>query len=141
MAYSDQTTIARFISYDELLRLTDREGAGQINPTVVDGAVQAADMEIDAYIGERHQLPLAIVPPVVAAISAKLAIYHLYLAAPGGPPAHWADAQRSQIRLLEQIAKGTISLGEGDPDAAGAGTPVDIESSDQLFSRDTLKGF
>lgn len=141
MAYTTQAKIATLIRDDELLRLTDEDGSGEVEATVVDAAIEAADLEIDAYLGERFSLPLSPVPSILSILSAKMAVYNLYLNAAEGPPEQWKNEHENALKLLAKVAKGELSLGVSDPDAAGAGTPVEIASSDRIFSRDKMKGF
>jgi phage gp36-like protein len=124
---------------DLLIQLTDDAGNGIIDTTVTDTALETADVEIDGYLGERHTLPLSPVPAIINKMAVDVAIYNLY-ARRQGPPDHWQKRYDNVIRFLEKVAKGDISLGEGDPEA-GEADDAQVTSSGRIFSRDTLGNF
>ncbi|BBF92362.1 DUF1320 domain-containing protein [Blastochloris tepida] len=81
-------------------------------------AAADADAEIDAYVGQRHTLPLAAVPPILKACAIDIAVYRL---------ANTWDRLTDEIRrryddrvkLLARIADGKASAGIIDPSPGG----------------------
>lgn len=137
--YATVDDLKKQLPEDLLIQLTDDAGNGIIDTTVTDNALEAADVEIDGYLGERYTLPLSPVPNIINKQAVDVAIYNLY-ARRQGPPDHWQSRYNNVIRFLEKVVKGDISLGAGDPEA-GLADNVEVSSSDRIFSRDTLKGF
>jgi phage gp36-like protein len=144
MAYSTETDITNQIDEAVLVELTDDEAIGVVDSDRVTRAIADADEEIDGYVGSRHTVPLDPVPAVVRKLSVDIAIYNLYARRVDEVPPVRQKRYDGAIRLLEQIAKGTISLGADDPE----GTPPDSDAPevssdnpDRTFTRDTMKGF
>mgnify|MGYP000002900306 CR=1 FL=1 len=95
-----------------LIELTDDNGTGQIENTIVSEAIAYADSTIDGYLRGRYSLPLNPVPKIIQKISIDIAIYHIYsrrfeLEMPEGMQKRYENA----VKLLEAIRKGTIELG------------------------------
>lgn len=122
MAYATlEQMIARFESADdpELTQLTGA-GSGLLDEGRISTALEEASGQMDLYIGTCNALPLSGVAAAhleeLARICCDIARYRL-----------WADAASDEvrrryedaIRVLEQIAKGTLSLA-----AAGASGAV-----------------
>ena len=144
MAYCILTDIKKLIPEDTLIQLTDDEGAGIVNQGRIDEAIAQADAEIDAYLGGRYSVPLTPVPDVVKKVSVDMAIYNLYSRRVEEIPATRADRYKGAIRLLEGIAKGTVSIGEAVEPTAAESTDqakVSTSSEDRIFTRDKLGGY
>ena len=141
MSYCTIDDIKKQVFEDELIRLTDEAGTGEIDTTKVDTAIETAEVEIDAYLGEQYTLPLSPVPPIVTKLAVDLAIRNLYLLGPGGVPKSREDQAANAVRLLEKIAGGKLTLGANDPQAGGFDHQVTITSSPRIFSREKMKGF
>lgn len=127
-----------------IIQLTDDDRLGVIDQTKVDGAISRADKEIDAWCGSRYQLPFVVVPAVIVELSADIAVYHLYARKAEKVPETRDADRKNAVRLLEQIAKGTVSLGVAEippaPESGGPVRPV-VRASEKLFSDDKLVGF
>ncbi|WP_027176456.1 gp436 family protein [Desulfovibrio aminophilus] len=143
MAYCLSADIRDQLDEAVLVQLTDDEDAGIVVESRVDKAIADADGEIDGYLGSRYGLPLGQVPPILRKIAVDIAIYNLFSRRMGAPEAR-AERYKAAVRFLEQVAKGSISLGLGDPD----GTPKPAEAPrlsgdnpERLFSRDGMKDF
>ena len=141
MAYSALDDIKKQIEEAELIRLTDEERTGSIDLSKVDSAIGNADVEIDAYLGEKFTLPLTVVPAIVTKLSVDLAIRNLYQLNPGGVPEHRETQATNAVRMLEKIANGKLSLGAKDPDSGKSDHSVRIVSSTRIFSRKTMRSF
>jgi phage gp36-like protein len=128
-----QDLIDRF-GEGELIQLTDRTGAGVINDTVLNRAINDADGEINGYLASRYDLPLAGTPPVLTLKACDIARYYLYDEA---VPDVVKERYASAIRWLELVAVGKITLGL-DTDGAeitSAGLP-EMQSAGSVFGRD-----
>jgi phage gp36-like protein len=139
MTYATKADMIERHSSTELVQLTDREGTGDIDDTVLDRALNDADAEINGYLIGRYALPLASVPAVLQRLACEIARYHLY---DQSVPEAIAQRYKDAIRALEAIAKGTISLGL---DALGAsvapsGAP-EFSAPERIFTRETLEGY
>jgi phage gp36-like protein len=138
--YATLDDLKKQIPEDMLIQLTDDAGSGVVDSTIVDAALETADVEIDGYIGVRCALPLNPVPAIIVKQAIDLAIYNLY-ARRQGPPDHWQRRYDNVIRFLGMVAKGDISLGVGDPNSTGSGDEAVASSGDRIFSRETLSGY
>lgn len=104
-------------------------------------AIETADSEIDGYCSVKYSVPFAVVPGIIKKISLDLSIYNLYARRVETMPDVRAANQKNSLRLLENISKGLVKLGE-----AAATAPVqqqqspEITSSTRLFGRDRMKG-
>ena len=79
MPYATQTDLEQHFGLDELIELTDRATppAGAIDADVLSHVQDAADGEIDGYIGMRYTLPLPSVPPRLVHLACDITRYHL----------------------------------------------------------------
>lgn len=141
MAYCTLDDIKLQCNEDELIRLTDEAGTGAIDTAKVATAIETAEVEIDAYLGEQYTLPLASVLPIVTKLAVDLAIRNLYLLGPGGVPDSRDKQAANAVRMLEKIAAGKLSLGVGDPQTENSDNKVSITSATRVFSREKMKGF
>lgn len=116
----------------ELIQLTDTEAPYQdaINMDKLNAAMQEANSEIDAYIGSRYALPLAVMPPFLVNIGCNLARFYAVTGdlSENDPIKTRYDAS---IKTLTKISKGELTLG-GAP--AGDSKPVPTASNNVMFS-------
>ena len=131
MAYLTQAQLEQRIGAKELLQLSDREGARQINEDVVAAALADADAEANAYIGAQYELPLTSTPEIVRALVASIARYNLFsrnLREDHGVYIAYRDA----LRTLERIAAGAVVLpiteGAAEETPAGGFTSLTPET-------------
>jgi phage gp36-like protein len=137
MPYATQADLETRFGVDELTQLTDRTGAGVPDAGIVARALSDADAEIDGYLASRYALPLATVPPVLARIACDIARYRL-----------WEDRASEEVRrryedarrALESIAKGVISLGLPEANAAPALAGVSL-GNPRVMSRAGTGGY
>lgn len=137
MAYCVLADLEKVIPEDALIQLTDDENAGTVDATRISEAIAQADAEIDAYLGSRYDVPLAApIPDIVKKISVDLAIYHLYSRRMEDMPKVRQERYNGGIRLLEGIAKGTVSIGEAtEPPGETDQIKVTRTVADKIFSR------
>ncbi len=130
MAYATQADMIARFGEPELIQLTDRQGLGVIDATVLDQALFDADVQIDAHLAGRYSLPLDPVPAVLVPFACDLARLALYTDAAPETVQKRAD---KATRFLELVAKGTIQLGlVPPPPDAGA---VQFTPGDKVFGR------
>jgi phage gp36-like protein len=75
-AYTTQAAILSQIQYSDLIRLTDDNGTGDVDSTVLNSIIEAASGYIDRKVGNIYQTPLAITP-AVASFGLTIACYML----------------------------------------------------------------
>lgn len=149
MTYATPAALLDRFGAAELLGLINTRSIDPADPVAVLAALDAAPAvaraladaaaDIDAYLAGRYALPLASVPPVLERIACDLARYRLYDRAPTE-----AVRQRYEdaVRVLEQIARGTVTLGLPAADApAPVSGRVEFSAPPRRFSRDSLGGF
>jgi phage gp36-like protein len=114
-----------------------RAGAALV---VVQRALQDADDTINGYISARYTLPIAPVPAVLARVACELARFYLY---DDQVTDTIKDRHASNIKWLESVSKGTVSLGadagSGQQPASSAG--AELVSSESIWTRDRSQGF
>lgn len=106
--------LARFV-FDELVQLTDLADTGEIDDLVLFEALQAADAEIDTYLGQRYALPLDNVPLNLERIACDIARYRLHRdGASESVRQRYTDARA----FLRDVAKGAVQIGVNASQAA-----------------------
>lgn len=137
MAYATAADIDKRVTQAELVRITDEYDLGVVDPEKVAAAIEAADLEIDSYLGHRYTLPLAIVPAILTSISVDLALWNLYsIADADGMPKTRQNRRDNAIALLAKLSDGTITLGASDPLTGQAS----FSAEDRIFTRTTMGG-
>lgn len=144
MPYCTIEDIKALLPEADLVQLTDDEGAGTINAQRLEEAIAQADADIDSYLSAKYTVPLTPVPAVAKKLSVDIAVYNLYSRRLEGIPETRSDRYKNAVRMLEGMAKGTISVGaETAPSPAGdAGGPGATRTADErTFTKTTLGGF
>lgn len=140
MSYATQADLVSRYGETEIIQLSDRANTGVIDSGVVEDKLADADAEIEAYLGMRFALPLAVVPTVLKRVACDIARYHLYdNRATDDVVRRYKDA----IAFLSALAAGKVSIGI-DPVAgttpAASDVPV-VDAAPQVFDRGTLGDF
>lgn len=139
--YATKQDLIDHFGEPELIQLTDRDGSlGAIDDTVLDQARADSAAVIDASLGVRYSLPLAITPTLIVGIDCNITRYELY---GNSAPEEVRNRYKDAVAMLDKIAAGKITLGLPDasaPDGQGAGD-VEIDAPTSIFSRDDLQGF
>lgn len=142
MTYAIRSDFERKYGLDELIQLTDRADppTDQVDDDVLAGALEAADAEIDAYVGSAYKLPLEAPAPILRQIGCVVARYHLHKdEVPEKVRVDYDDA----LKKLEHIAAGKISLDQPtgpDPEPIKAGRVQGISAA-PVFTPANLAGF
>lgn len=76
-AYTNQASILSQIQYSDLIRLTDDNGTGDIDQTVLNAVIEAASGYIDRKVGNIYDTPLPLSPSVTS-FALTIACYMLY---------------------------------------------------------------
>ncbi len=141
MAYITTTDILTQLPEDTLIELTDDDGTGEINQTVVDQAIADADAEVDAYCGTKYAVPFATPHPILKKCSIDIAIKNIFARRVDELPEARRRAYDNTVRILRDIASGTISLGvDPEPAAKTEGGPA-TNITDRVFTKDSLENF
>lgn len=104
-------------------------------------ALADASAEIDGYVGARHTLPLDPAPAILTAACVDIAMYRA-----AADAAKLSDVARKRykdaVRLLQDVSRGTVSLGAKDPDppASAAKPGVEFDARPRLMTRESLRG-
>lgn len=137
--YTTQAELAERIGAQELLRLLDRDGEGEADAGVVEGAIGEASALIDGYLKARYRLPLSPVPALLRPLAADLVLYGLH---PWGAPEELRLRYRDAIRMLEAIAAGTILLDvEGAEPPRATSDQVRVAAPEPVFTREQRERF
>ncbi|WP_044347259.1 DUF1320 domain-containing protein [Dethiosulfatarculus sandiegensis] len=122
--YASKADLDKLIAPDLIDQLCDDGPGGQAPDDVIAEAIEQADREIDAYLGQISPVPLSPVPPIANMISAKIAIYNLHRRRPHLELGEWGEEYKRCVKLLEKIAKKEISIGTPD-DGGGQSQAAD----------------
>jgi phage gp36-like protein len=141
--YCTSDDLTRLLPESELLELADDDGVASLDDpgvqAVLAEAIDQADREIDAYVGMVKAVPLDPVPPLVANLSAKIAVHGLYIRRPGlSIPDSIAEAYKQALQMLGRIAAGKLSLGQekdGATEEPGTVQMATVTGSPRFTSR------
>jgi phage gp36-like protein len=109
----DDLTLA--IPLRTLVQLSnDTSPATDVNMTVIERAVTAAEEMIDGYLRGHYTLPLTDVPTIVRELTVNIARHSLYARRPEGkddlPPAV-VRSYKAAMDMLKNIQGGSLSIG------------------------------
>ena len=122
---------------DTLAQIID--GGNPVRNGLVKRALMDATAEVDSFLQGRFVLPLPFIPPVIAQITADIAIYRLLVLRPNQTVEDARQRYEDAVKRLEQIRKGQLDLGLPSPESPGSHGSVQITSSPRLFSRKSLR--
>ncbi|WP_299733998.1 DUF1320 domain-containing protein [uncultured Endozoicomonas sp.] len=134
-AYATQQDIIDRIGEDNLLVLIGDDSVA------VERAISQATDEITLYLGRRYVLPLATVPTSVRNLCVTIALY--WLADDAAGMTELAENRyKAAVKNLEQLAKGTISLGMPDAERASENSAgnVQLVTAERRLTRKSLGG-
>jgi phage gp36-like protein len=130
MPYATPQDLIARLGEREATALSDRLGTGVPDLVVLADALALAEDEVNAYVGRRYTLPLVsavngqpIVPSLLQRMVIDIARYRQT-----GTEIMETESIRNRykdaVKVLEQIAKGEVSL--GDAALASAGGPASL---------------
>ena len=135
MSYCTQTDLEEQIEPDDLIALTDDDGTGAVDTTVIARAIADADAEIESYCGTRYSLPFSPVPAMIRKVSVDISIYNLHSRRNLKIPEERQKRYDNVIRFLRDLAKGLISLGSDAPAEPDNGLPqASTVKTDKIFT-------
>jgi phage gp36-like protein len=128
--YIQQSDLEGKLGNNKLLQLTDPDGTGTIQTSIVNDAIAAAEGRFESYVRTRYQLPVPATS-LVTSLCLDLAIFNLFRLSStvdDGVYKVWQDASSSAIKTLEAISQGKAAL---DVPAAteSATNPVTADSA------------
>lgn len=130
------------MSEQDLVELTSSSATSTVvDEDVVDFIVAEAEAEVDGYLGTRHALPLATVPPMVKSLAARITRYRLRLRKDGTVSEQMEKDYQSAIKLLENIRDGKVTLGAQPEAAPNTETVIRTKAGSPVFGRSNLSGF
>ena len=135
MAYCTQQNLVDRFGLQEMIQLTDIDNLGVINTLVLNQAIADADAVINGYLSGRYSLPLASPPAVLTRMACDIVRYYLN-------DDNVTDQVKRRfdeaIKLLEQVAKGIISLGlDSQGETVAQTSQIEINSQPSVFGRDS----
>jgi len=143
MAYIDQATLEKYITQEELIRLTDDENLGSVNSTRLNEAINIASNEFDNYVRDIYDITLfpTPLPDQMIQIVSDLAIYHLYKRRYRlDMPESVVQIYNKAIEILRRIAKGELQINLPKKTTSGF-IKITKTEDDRIFSKDMLDSF
>jgi phage gp36-like protein len=139
MPYATKQDLLDRFGQAQIIEISDKAGAGSIDDTVVTRALGDAEATIDSYLGGRYMLPLTSVPDRLKIAACDIARYQMY---ERDATEEVTTRYKDQIRWLELVAQGKVSLGLDAADQVTA-TPFvpELSGPDRVFSDTTLSDF
>lgn len=143
MAYCTLTDMKKLLPESMLVTLSnDTAGATRVNTTNISEAIDQADREIDAYVLlAGYSVPMDPVPPLIANLSTKMAIWNLHLRKYFDSTV-WKETYLQCLKTLERIAEGKLTIGqseEGETTTSSGSYATD--SREQKFTEDFMEQF
>ena len=129
MAYATLDDLVARFGEQELIDQTDRVSGTNVDAELVARVLDYASATIDPYLAGRYDLPLPSVPALLVGLCCDMARYALY---PDAAPEMVKDRYNNALRLLREIAAGTLQLGLSSPASSGLARGV---SGPRLFAR------
>lgn len=120
---------------EELMLLSDRHHAGEVDEAVVSAALEDADAEIVSMIGHAVAIDAANPPRNLRRVAGDIARYRLYGA---NPPEAVRKNYEDALAFLRRVADGKATLDGGalNPVAAVASPrPAATEPGERIFRR------
>lgn len=110
MSYATLSDLILAFGEDEIVQITDRAvpATGAPDAAVAERALGSAQAEIDSYIANRVQLPLATVPDVLRDCACDIARHRLHGAV---VPEEVTKAYERRLAWLRDVSAGRATLG------------------------------
>ena len=136
--YLTADELTRGLSETGLTQLSDDDELGTPDAEVLAGAIDDAEAEVNAHVGQVLALPLSTVPRFLARLTLDIAIYRLY-----GRRQIADDAvdgrYKAAVRSLEKVARGEITLGlPATATESASHAQLVTPGSGRVFTRTTL---
>jgi phage gp36-like protein len=145
MGYATNQDILDAVGQDTVRRLTDDQGSGVIDTSVLAGEIDDAHEVVNAYVRGRYELPFDETPRLLTMIETALVVERLYRRRPSAEtPESVSDAAEKAMRKLRRLSEGKLTLGldsEGDGEEDGADSYRTTRTSEKETIRDKLQQF
>lgn len=122
MPYATSDDIVALYGLDQLVRVSDLDRDGQVDPDVVEAGLQAADDEINLYLSALYTVPVPFVSGGLRRIAVDVALYRMALNVTSRTT-EMRQRYEDAIGILKMMAKGDVGLGAPPTDTDGDGTP------------------
>jgi len=139
-SYATIANMSDRIAASDLIELTDDERLGTVNEPRVLTAIASADAEIDGYVGRYYRRLDAVtpIPPLLVELACDIAHYRLFRFS--NPTERVDTLYKNAIAKLRDIAKGVITLDQGEEQLPERDGQILVSSSERLFSRGNMGG-
>ncbi len=107
-------------------------------------AIEDACAEIDGYLAKRYSVPFRKPPGVINKLAKDISAYNL-VSRTGIDESErektFLNRYNAAIKFLLEVAKGNISMEMDSVGKSEAANGFNMNSSDRIFSRDSMKGW
>lgn len=152
--YATLDNLRGAIAEDVILYLVDDERQRTLTPAGEQRITQKlleATSEVNSYLAQRYELPLATIPDILKAKTLDIAVYRLFLRRgirPGTADELVMEQYKTAIGWLRDVATGkaSITTGTGSEDNStgpaekGVGS-AKVSAKPRVFDRDSLEDF
>jgi len=138
MSYATQANLEDRFGAEEILQLSDRDGDGVADASVVAQALGDSDALINSYLAVRMELPLSAVPAALVRIASDLAYCFLFK---NDPPEGAMAARDKAVKFLQDVSRGIARLDAGGAEPEPAGETVLTSGPGKVFTRDDMGGY
>lgn len=141
MSYATKANMIARFGEPEVIALTDRDGLGVVDNTVLDGALAEADAEIEPYLASRYSLPLTSVPKILTGFACDIARYRL-CGAGVTETEEVRNRYKDAVKFLESVSSGKLTLGVDTIGVAPAAPgSVQVSAPARVFNSGSLAGY
>jgi phage gp36-like protein len=114
MGYIGNADIEQRLGHGVYVQLTDDDGTGSANESIVSEARLGAEGEVDSYLGRRYAVPVDVgehpeLADALKSVALDLAEYRLH-ARRGTAPAEVKSKCEAAVRWLQRVAAGEAVL-------------------------------
>lgn len=136
--YAEYSDVVDKLDDRLLIRLTDDQGTGSPDQSVIETYLDDAASRIDAKIGMRYQLPISTPPTALKVWNVDLAVYLLLGRRQDAPGDIWQSRYEDVMSDLNAVADGKRTLGLEDPEDTGNRQPTSYCAADRVYTRDKM---
>ncbi len=111
--YCSVSDIKNKLNNETLLLLTDDDKNGIPDTDIIESAISAGDLWIDALLNDIYEVPFVSVPEIIKNLSAEFAIDELFLRNPALCEKRFNKNNQMHTDIIHKIINGEISLGSG----------------------------
>ncbi len=128
------------IAARDLVELTDDAATGTMDVARVEQALAQADNEINSYVAAYYKRIDAStpVPPLLTDLACDIAYYRLFRI--GSPTERAEKLYAAAIAKLRDISRGVAKIDQGEKTFEERPAQILVDSSDRLFTRDSMRG-